>query len=45
LWNKVAIPKDILIYTVDEIKKWEGVKEAFITSVLEQGKVAYEKQD
>jgi len=45
LWNKVAIPKDILIYTVDEIKKWEGVKEAFITSVLEQGKVVYEKQD
>ena len=47
LWNKVTIPipKDILIYTVDEIKKWKGVKEAFITSVLEQGKVAYEKQD
>ncbi len=44
LWNKVSIPKDILIYTVDEIKKWEGIKEAFITSILEKGKVVYEKQ-
>ena len=37
------IPKDILVYTEGEINEWQNVKEAFITSVVEKGKVLYEK--
>jgi len=33
LWGKVSVPKDILVYTVDEIREWEDVKQAFITSI------------
>ena len=44
LWGKVQIPKDILVYTVDEIKEWENVKAAFITSILEKGKTLYERK-
>ena len=36
--------KDILVYTVDEIKEWENVKAAFITSILEKGKTLYERK-
>lgn len=44
LWGITDIPKDILVYTKDEIEEWKGVKEAFITSVVEQGKVLYENK-
>jgi predicted nucleotidyltransferase len=44
LWGKVSVPKDILVYTVDEIREWENVKQAFITSILDRGKVLYEKK-
>ncbi len=36
---KVAI--DLLVYTRQEIEKWKEVKTAFITSVMEKGKVLY----
>ena len=42
LWGIIDIPKDILVYTQEEIGEWKGVKEAFITSVLEKGKIVYE---
>ena len=44
LWGKVSIPKDILVYTVDEIREWKNVRQAFITSILNNGKVLYEKK-
>jgi predicted nucleotidyltransferase len=44
LWGKVQIPKDILIYTVDEIKEWKNVESAFITSILNKGKILYERE-
>ncbi len=44
LWGKVSVPKDILIYTLDEIREWENVEQAFITSVIKEGKVLYEKK-
>lgn len=45
LWGKVSVPKDILIFTSDEIREWKNVKHAFITSVLSEGKILYEKKD
>ena len=43
LWGKSFIPKDILIYTIDEIEKWKNVKESFVASILEKGKIIYGK--
>ncbi|MEW6097412.1 MAG: nucleotidyltransferase domain-containing protein [bacterium] len=36
---KVAI--DLVVYTKEEIQKWSNVKPAFITTVMEKGKVIY----
>lgn len=33
--------KDIIVYTEDEIDEWRNVKEAFITKVINQGRVLY----
>jgi len=37
----LGIPMDIIVYTKSEIEKWENVKMAFISQVLEKGKVIY----
>jgi len=39
----LLIPKDILVYTPDEIEAWSEVPEAFITTVVREGKCLYEK--
>lgn len=44
LWGITDIPKDILVYTVDEINEWKDVKEAFITEAIRRGKVLYERK-
>lgn len=36
---KMAI--DIVVYTNEEVQKWKGVRPAFITTVMEKGKVLY----
>lgn len=36
---KIAV--DLVVYTKDEIQKWSNVKTAFITTVMEKGKVLY----
>ena len=38
---KIAI--DLIVYTNEEIRKWKNVKTAFITGVMEKGKVLYER--
>ena len=35
------IPKDIIVYTPDEVEKWKNVTNAFITSIMKKGKVIY----
>lgn len=45
LWGMTEIPKDLLVYTEAEINEWKNVKEAFITSVVEQGKILYENKE
>lgn len=43
LIGQLSIPKDILVYTSDEIEEWRKVPQAFITTAVEKGKVLYEK--
>lgn len=40
----LLIPKDILVYTPQEIEEWSDVSQAFITTVMKKGKVIYEKK-
>jgi uncharacterized protein len=35
--------KDITVWTMAEIQEWSGVPNAFITTILSEGKVLYEK--
>ena len=39
----MGVPKDIVWWTPEEIAEWRGVKSHFITRVLREGKVLYEK--
>lgn len=40
----LIIPKDIVVYTPEEVKDWENVPQSFVTSVIRRGRVLYEKQ-
>lgn len=40
----LLIPKDVLVYTPEEIEEWSEVPQAFITNVIRKGKVIYEKE-
>ena len=40
----LLIPKDVLVYTPQEIEAWSEVPQAFITTVMRKGKVIYEKK-
>jgi predicted nucleotidyltransferase len=42
LWGISEIPKDIIVYTQNEIDDWKEVEEAFITQIVKDGKVLYE---
>lgn len=35
--------KDIVVWTPQEVREWQGVPNAFISSVLAEGKVLYER--
>jgi predicted nucleotidyltransferase len=39
----LLIPKDVLVYTPQEIESWSTVPQAFITTILKRGQVVYEK--
>jgi predicted nucleotidyltransferase len=40
----ILISKDIIVYTPQEIKEWNAVPQAFITTIIRKGKVIYEKK-
>ena len=40
----LIIPKDIVVYTPEEVKDWESVPQSFVTSILRRGRVLYEKK-
>lgn len=44
LLSKYIFGKDILVYTPDEIEEWKDVPDAFITTVMKEGKVLYEEK-
>lgn len=44
LWGIAEVPKDILVYTQEEIDEWKEVEEAFITSIMKSGRVLYENE-
>lgn len=35
--------KDIVVWTPDEVKEWQDVASAFITTALAEGKIIYER--
>lgn len=41
LLRDIRIPKDIIVYTPQEVEKWKNASAAFITSVIKKGKVIY----
>lgn len=45
LLQDILIPKDIIVATVNDVKEWENVPQAFITSIIKKGKVFYERKD
>lgn len=36
-------PKDIIVWTPDEVARWQHVPNAFITTILAEGRVLYER--
>ena len=45
LWGIAEIPKDILVYTQEEIDEWKEIEEALITNIVKKGKVLYENKE
>jgi predicted nucleotidyltransferase len=40
----IFIPKDIVVYTPEEVEEWKNVSQAFVTSAISKGKVLYAKK-
>ena len=43
LLSQFQAPKDILFYTHKDVERWQDVPQAFINTVLSQGRVLYER--
>ncbi len=41
----LPVEVDIVVYTPDEVKSWSDVKQAFITTAVNEGRVLYERQN
>ena len=42
--SDIMTPMDILVYTPEEVAEWSGVRQAFVTTAVREGKVLYEKR-
>jgi len=42
--SDILVPMDIVVYTPAEAEEWQGVREAFVTTALREGKVLYEDE-
>jgi predicted nucleotidyltransferase len=40
--SDILVPMDILVYSPEEVEEWSGVRQAFITTAVREGKVLYE---
>ncbi len=38
------IPKDIVVVTAEEVEAWKHVPQAFLTTILQNGKILYERK-
>ena len=43
LLRKYLIAKDIIVATVEDLEEWENVPQAFLTQIIEEGRVLYER--
>ena len=41
LLRDFRVPKDVIVYTPQEVDNWKNVSNAFITSIIRKGKVIY----
>jgi predicted nucleotidyltransferase len=41
LLRDIRIPKDIIVYTPEEVEKWKNASAEFFTSIMKKGKVIY----
>lgn len=39
----LLLPKDVVVYTPQEVEEWSEVPQAFVTTAIRKGKVLYEK--
>lgn len=39
----LVIPKDVVVYTPEEVEEWREVPRAFITEIVRKGRVLYDK--
>jgi predicted nucleotidyltransferase len=42
--SNLIFPMDIVVYSPKEVDEWSGVKQAFVTTALREGRVLYENQ-
>ena len=40
----MLIPKDIIVHTPQDVKEWQNVPQAFMTTAVTRGKTIYEKE-
>ena len=40
----LKIPVDIVVYTPEEIKEWQNEKHSFLSKILKEGKVIYDRE-
>lgn len=41
--SNILIPKDILFYTHEDFSRWRNVKQSFVSTVVREGVVLYER--
>ncbi len=42
--SDILTSMDILVYSPEEVDDWSGVRQAFVTTAIREGKVLYESQ-
>lgn len=44
IWGLVNVPKDILVYTEEELDRWKDVPMSFVSNIITEGKMIYERK-
>ncbi|HMF32635.1 MAG TPA: nucleotidyltransferase domain-containing protein [Candidatus Lokiarchaeia archaeon] len=42
--SNIIFPMDVIVYTKEEIDEWREVPQAFITTIIAEGRVLYDKR-